>query len=58
MFISELPGSVFLLAVAAIAKLKTRVRDTDLTHEVDQRINLLLQAPALGTDIDCPFNAR
>jgi len=42
-----------LLAVAAIAKLKARVRDTDLTHEVVQRINLLLRAPALGRNVEC-----
>lgn len=34
--------------MVAIAELKTRVRDADLTHEIVQRINHLLRAPAAG----------
>lgn len=45
---SKLAGTVFILALAAVAKLKARVRDSDLTHEVVQRINHLLRAPAEG----------
>jgi hypothetical protein len=39
------PGSIFMLAIAAVAKLKLRVRDVELTHEVVQRINHLMRDP-------------
>jgi hypothetical protein len=47
--ISLFPGSLFLLALVAVAKLKARVRDADLTPEVVLRINHLLRAPAMST---------
>jgi hypothetical protein len=50
---SNLAGSIFLLALVAIAKLKARVRDADLTHEIVQRINHLLRAPAPGVYESC-----
>lgn len=41
--ISLFPGSLFLLAIVAVVKLKARVCDVDLISEVVQYINYLLQ---------------
>lgn len=46
---SNLAGTVFLLALVAITKLRSRVRNADLTHKVVQHINHHLRVPAPGT---------
>ena len=45
---SKLAGTVFLLALVAVAKLKARVCDSGLTHEFVQWIKYLLRVPAWG----------
>lgn len=43
--LSCLSGSIFLLVIAAVAKLKSRVRDVELTSEIVQRISQLMRNP-------------
>jgi hypothetical protein len=42
-------GSIFLLAILAVAKLRSRVRDVELTSEIVQRISQLMRNPRQGT---------
>ena len=38
-------GTLFLLAILAVAQLRTYVRHKEITHEVVMRINHLLRCP-------------
>jgi len=44
-------GSIFLLMIMAVAKLKSRVRDAELTSEVVQRISQLMRNPRPGESL-------